>query len=388
MKRQAKFVAMCLAVFLLIVTPINLVAAASSKPKSLNETMVSIGHTMEELFPILFSKRELNQKQQKQLIESVEKLASLFEGVKTHLDSKSPTYGISFDVVKAQLSQAKSANKYKNYNYTRSILKDLTTVCTSCHTQDSKLRTLFPNIKRRVFESDYQFAEFSYMTRNYDTAIEFLKKHLGSKKDIEEGELLSIMKQMMTIYIQIFYQPDKAIQLLTDLKDNPHHTKFSRKTLEEWLAGIKDLKKERSSLKTITNMDQLNLEVNRILGDLHEPGSAQFPNKRERITRLWLRGALYHYLNTNPSREEIPVVLYWLAIVDRSINFSIYYSLADMYLKECVIQYTSHPYARKCYEEYKENMILSYSGSRGTDIPDDIQDDLNNLKVLIEGVAK
>lgn len=388
MKRQAYPIAISFTLVVLCFTISHSFAGNTDSNKTLNETMVAIGYTMEELFPVIFNKQEADKKQQKQLKDSVEKLIVLFDRAKTHINTKSPTYRISFDVIKTQLAHARSANKYKNFNYTKSILKDVSSVCTSCHTQDMKKRSLFPNVKREAFGSDYEYAEFSYMTRDYKTAVEYLTKSINSNTEMEETELLSIMKQMITIYIQIYYQPDDAIELLNRLKNYKHHTKFSKKTLEEWLAGIAELKKDKRALNSIKNIDQLNIEVNKILGDLHEPGSAQFPNKRERIARLWLRGALYHYLNTKPSREEVPIILYWLAIVDRSINFSIYYSLSDMYLKECILEYTSHPYARKCFEEYKENIILSYSGSRGTDIPDDIQDELNALELRVKGVPK
>jgi CII-binding regulator of phage lambda lysogenization HflD len=388
MKRQAHPIAIYSILVFLVFSLTSSFAAKAESAKSLNETMVSIGYTMEGLFPILFDKQEADKKQQQQLTDSVEKLIVLFDRSKPHINAKSPTYRISFDVIKTQLTHARSANKYKNFNYTKSILKDITSVCASCHTQDTKIRTLFPNIKRDAFGSDYEYAEFSYMTRNYKTAVEYLTKFLDANTEVDEAELLSIMKQMITIYIQIYYQPDDAIALLNRLNKYKHHTKFSKKTLEEWLAGIAELKKDKDSLKTIKNIDQLNIEVHKILGELSEPGSAQFPNKRERIARLWLRGALYHYLNSRPPREEVPIILYWLAIVDRSINFSVYYSLSDMYLKECVLKYTSHPYAQKCFDEYKENIILSYSGSRGTDIPEDIQNELNALQLRINGVPK
>jgi len=387
MSRQVTPIAIYSVLTFFVITFLSLSSSAAPS-NSLNESMVKIGYTMEELFPILFTSEEPDAAEQKKLKDSVDKLNGLFDTVKPHIDAKSPTYKISFEVIKTQLAHAQSANKYKNFNYTKSILRDITTICTSCHTQDSKIRTLFPDVKREVFQSDFQYAEFNYMTRNYDRATKYYKKFLKEASDINEADLLSIMKQLVTINIQIYYRPDDAISLLEGLKGFKHHTKFTRKTLDEWLIGISELKKDKDSLKTIKTIDQLNLQVHKILGDLHEPGSAQFPNKRERIARLWLRGALYHYLNTKPSREEIPIILYWLAIVDRSVNFSIYYSLADMYLKECILNYTSHPYAHKCYEEYKENIILSYSGSRGTDIPEDIQNELDALKIRVEGAPK
>lgn len=388
MKRHIYLFAKNITLLSLVVTVVVLSSVSTAVAESLNKTMVEIGYTMEELFPILFDKQDPDSKQQKELKASTDKLIRLFDNAKPHIDAKSPTYGISFSVIKAQLAHAKSAIKYKNFKYSKSILRDITTVCASCHTQDSKTRSLFPNVKRSIFDSDMEYAEFNYITRQYDSAIEYFNKYLKNVSDIDEAELLSIMKQMITIYIQINYNPDEATKTLSSLKNYKHHTRFTKKTLDEWLAGIKELKNDPNTKEPVTDFKKLKLEVNKILGDLHEAGSAQFPNKRERIARLWLRGSLYHYLNNIPPKDEIPMILYWLAIVDQSINFSIYYSLSDMYLKECILKYTRHPYAQKCYDEYKENIILSYSGSRGTDIPEDIQQELEALQIRINGIPK
>ena len=387
MKRQRNFIVLLSVIFicLSILSPLTL--ASDKNGASLNKTMVGIGHTMEGLFPLMFDKNDINKEQKHKIQEGVDTLITLFENAKPHINKKSPTYGISFRVIKNQLGNAKAAVKHNNHAYAKSILKDITTVCASCHTQDMKTRTLFPNVKRDFFDSDLEYAEFSYITRQYDSAIDYFDRHLKSKETIDEADMLSIMKQIMTIYIQINYRPDDALKRLSAIKENKHHTKFTRKTLDEWIKGIKDLKKDPNTQKPVAKFKTLELEVHKILGDLHEAGSANYPNKRERISRLWLRGSLYHYLNTSPPASEIPMILYWLAIVDNSINFSIYYSLSDMYLKECMLKYTKHPYAKKCFDEYKENIILSYSGSRGTDVPEDIKQELKALQIRIEGVS-
>ena len=216
--------------------------AQAGSSDSLNKTMVEIGLTMEGLFPLLFDettfdKQEPDKKAQKKLKKSVKNLSTLFNKAKPHFNSKSPTYRISFEVIETQLSNALSAIKYKNYNYTKSILKDFTSVCTSCHTQDSKLRTLFPSVGRNSFSSDLEYAEFNYMTRNYETAIEFYNKHLAKVSIIQEAELLSIIKRIVTINIQIFDRPADAIKQLSSLENYKHHSKFSKKTLDEWLGN-------------------------------------------------------------------------------------------------------------------------------------------------------
>jgi len=369
---------------LLLVLSISAVFADKQTLSSVNPIMAQIGQTMDQMFPILFDDNKFSTPENKKYIaNAIQKLQELFKTAKPHFDSKSLTYRISFDVIDKQLSDATTAMKYNNENYARNILKDFVSVCTSCHTQDSKLRTLFSGTTRAHFSNNLQFAEFNYMTRNYPTAIKSYDIYVKNNKDLSEADLLTIMKRILTIYVQVYNRPEDAITELKKFKSYPHHTPFSAKNLEEWLVGLHDLVEQKVSKIKLTDFKQLKAQVYKILGPLDEPGSAEFPSKKEKVARVWLRGQLYHYLNTSPPKDEIPEILYWLAIVDRSINYSFYYSLADMYLKECMLQYTSHPFAKKCYDEYESYVTFSYSGSRGTDIPEDIQQELKALKVRV-----
>jgi len=380
--KQVKWLAAASIVVLVLIAATNIVEESSAD--SVNEVMVEIGQTMESVFPVLFDDEKIAQPaSQEQLNVVTKKLDALFNEAKPHFDKKSTTYRISYEVIDAQLTDAMIALKYNNYKHARNIFIEFITICSSCHTQDPKLRTLFSDIGRSHFGSDLQFAEFNYMTRNYDTAMTYYMKHLNSTSDISEIELMTVMKRILTINTQVYNRPEDALNQLAKLKNNPKHTKFSRKNLEEWLAGLEDLKNQQLSKVTNPNMEQLKSYVGKILGPLHEPGIAEFPSKKEKVARVWLRGQLYNYLNTLPPREETPEILYWLAILDRSTNYSFYYSLADLYLKECMLQYTSNPYAQKCYEEYEAYITFSYSGSRGTDIPEDIAQELKALKVRV-----
>ncbi|MCI0504955.1 MAG: hypothetical protein L0Z73_02480 [Gammaproteobacteria bacterium] len=380
--KHAKWLVIASVVVLALIATTNLFEKSSAV--SVNEIMVKIGQTVQGLFPVLFDEKAMEQSAgRQQLNDAVSKLDTLFNEAKPHFDIRSPTYRISFEVIHTQLADAMVAMKHDNYRHAINIVKEFVSVCSSCHTQDPQLRTLFSDVGRDRFGNDLQFAEFSYMTRNYVTAMAHYLKYLTSAGELSEADLMTVMKRILTINTQVYNRPEDALNELTKLRDNPRHTKYSRKNLEEWLAGLEDLRQQQVSAAASPDMAQLKLYVDKILGPLHDPGAADFPSKKEKVSRVWLRGRLYHYLNTLPPREEIPVILYWLAIIDRSTDYSFYYSLADMYLKECMLQYTSHPYAQKCYDEYEAYITFSYSGSRGTDIPDDIEQELKALKLRV-----
>ena len=263
----------------LIITISN--ASEKSDAASLNEVMVEIGQTIESVFPILFDNDKITQPaSQAQLKATTKQLDALFNEAKPHFDLKSTTYRISYEVIDAQLTNAMIAAKYNNYKHVRNIFKEFITICSSCHTQDPKLRSLFNDTGRSHFNSDLQFADFNYMTRNYDMALTYYMKHLNSTSDISEIELLTVMKRILTINTQIYNSPRDALNQLAKLKKYAKHTKLTSKNLNEWLAGLEELRNNELYKNNNPNMEQLEAYVKNILGPLHEPGSAEFPSMK------------------------------------------------------------------------------------------------------------
>ncbi|MDO9181111.1 MAG: hypothetical protein Q7U04_01820, partial [Bacteriovorax sp.] len=61
-----------------------------------------------------------------------------------------------------------------------------------------------------------------------------------------------------------------------------------------------------------------------------------------------------------------------------------FFSLGDLYLKDCIRKYPASPYAKKCYQEYSDSIEAGYSGSSGTDIPASERRELLKLKSLLK----
>ena len=157
------------------------------------------------------------------------------------------------------------------------------------------------------------------------------------------------------------------------------------RTLEQWELGLKQLETHNRPDPSKLSFEQLETYVHKYLGPLSRAGETLVPTKSEKVFHVWLQGLLYKYLNNNPHTDQAPKLLYWLALNARVTNYSYYYSLADLYLKECMLSHTQHPYAKKCYDEYREAVEFSYSGSLGTHIPEELQQELKQLRTKIYG---
>jgi hypothetical protein len=103
-------------------------------------------------------------------------------------------------------------------------------------------------------------------------------------------------------------------------------------------------------------------------------------NGESDITLLVASGVLSKYITDNPLSPQAPEILYWLSLAERRLSSTYFFSLSDLYLKDCITLYPKSPYAKKCYQEYEDNITFGFSGSKGTDIPIEEKQELDRLK--------
>ncbi len=356
-----------------------------AKDLTINQDMTKIGQTMTDLLPIIVNNKRFSLPSNQELIgKDIDRLIDLFAKVGPHFDAKSITYRVSYDVMFKHLQTTQSAHRTHNLVYTQALLRELVSICTSCHTQDNQSRTLFLGATRDTFDSDYHYAEFNYLTRNYPIAIEYYKRYLQAPRaEISEEKVLDTLRNLLIMQVQINQDPADALSTLTPYADSPKLSAYSRQTLHEWITGLYQLKKQPLPTKQQVSFKTIETLVHKYLGSLAEAGSSTIPEKPKQVLYIALRGLIYYELAQHPTEAQTPQLLYWLAVVDRSTRNSFYYSLSDLYLKECIVNYSKFPVAKNCYDEYEDYMLFSYSGSQGTSLPTDIQQEMDRLRKVV-----
>jgi len=371
-------------IFGILLVSCLLLGTAQARDTKLNTLMSQIGAEMTALYPLIYAQRKLTQTEIATVTSRLERMSTLFTQVGPHIKKRSTTYEISYEFIKPHLTEIIGAFKTKNTNYARSRMYGIGAICTSCHTQDTHLRTMFGGSSRNSFSSDYTYAEFNYLTRDYQKTEIFLDKHLKSDKHKTELQIIKPMQRLITIYTQIYDRPGDGAMLLRKYQDLRDHTPQTKAALKGWINGLTELAKTGVDKQKAPDFQTLETYVKKYLGKLDQPLPELFLDEDEQISRVWLRGQLYHYLNRKPKPDEIPKILYWLSICDRSIDYNFYFSLADLYLKDCIKNHSSHPYAKKCYAEYKEFVTTAYTGSGGTFLPIEVEDELFELKRMLK----
>ena len=183
---------------------------------------------MIDTYPLIVTQRELTVAEKRLLRANIKRLSELFESAEPFIRARSETYVVSYRFILEYLRETQRAIADKNLDYARSRLYGLGSICTSCHMQDTKLRTLFTGAGRERFPNDAAYAEFNFLTRNYDEAEKYFERDLRSGNAKTEYDVIQPLQRLIVIYTQIKNQPGAGADVLSKFVDLPTHTDTTR----------------------------------------------------------------------------------------------------------------------------------------------------------------
>lgn len=370
----------------LLVSFFNLAQVKSSDVKP---TMHALFMNMQKLEPYMVDDIAFKDKKNEKVIKS--SLKEMTELVKNaeHFNTirKSPTFKISAQAIENHFSEILKIYETGNKDYARWQLNSTVPLCMSCHTQaPSKSRKWHLDPKTNNKLSNFQKAELLFMGRDFDEALEIYDSIINNfpKNKVQASYVEKAMERKVVIFSRVNRNFKEGITSIENNLKNKNLPPYLEENAKAWAAlfriqirnGFPDPKKANDS--------EIKKYVDRELKTGLWDDMVEASNPRL-VKNLTVSGILYEYLNTNPNSKIKPEILYWLSLCDRQIKENLFYSLADLYLKECMNEYSKNPIAKKCFDEYKENTLLSYTGSAGTDLPEDVKKELDDLAIKVYG---
>lgn len=326
-----------------------------------------------------------NQAKNKELIKNLENISMMFQGAKHVEFFQKPGFRPSLDIINAHLSETIGSIKSGNYKFAQKRMHAMTSLCISCHTQmTDKLAANSFGIdlekeSSREFENHYAYANYLYLMRKFDKSITFYEKAITeslAKKD--DQVIFASLRKIISIYTKIDFNYKKANSFIEKYESNKKLPPLAISLLNNWRVSLNKWKKFDAK-----KVKSAKVFVDTYLAPLESSDLSSVQGEND-IAFLITSGVLTKFLSENMDQSLIPEALYWLAISERRLNESYFYSLSDLYLKECITKYSSSPFAPKCFAEYKENIEFGFSGSLGTDIPVEEKQELERLKKLLK----
>lgn len=302
---------------------------------------------------------------------------------------KQENFKFSRQVLEERIVDTERVFRLGRKSYARWQLASTASICMSCHTQLPGSDRLFGNFNdTSMFTSAYDRAEFLFSTRAFDKALQSYDEVIAKfpKNEASVFQVEKSLEREVAYYSRLKRNPTEAIaklELHLARKNLPDYLVMNIKSwiqqFTKW-TKVPILDPRTASDEQIVKFAKDNIEV--------KTSNSPVATNPNLVTYLKVSGVLFEYLETHPHTKATPQVLYWLSVCERSIESSFFYSLADMYLRECITKFPADPIAKKCYQQYELETTLGYTGSGGVRIPLEVRDDLNTLKQLVESKGK
>lgn len=358
--------------------------AAAKEPPAINAEMAGIGALMSHL---------LNERVLAEPKVAGERLAQLdarFRGLEAHAADRGPAFRITFATTIEQIGRTREAIELGTATpeSLRNLVHGIATTCAGCHTQDDKGQVLSYGRLAPATEDPLQQARFRYITRDYAGALQLFDSFLSSRPRLAyDAGVLEALEGELTILAQVYRDPQRGVTHFRQRLDRSggSMSRQVKKDLQAWVRGFEDVRKAR--LKgTDVGWADINAYARQYLMP-HEGTRLAVPEK-DKVVYLWLRGLMHEYMQANPADANMPQLLYWLALLDRALDYNLYYSLSDLYLKECMVRWPQTDTALQCFAEYERYVMFAYSGSGGEYIPAEVVDELARLRKLLDDARK
>jgi hypothetical protein len=324
---------------------------------------------------------------QRELIKNLTDISSAFKSARHVEYFQKPGFRPSLETINSHIDETISSIKSQNYIFAQSRLKAISALCVSCHSilSESASKNAFGEAinseKRSRFESDFAFANYLFLVRRFTEATFYFEQAIKNHLDTnvladpqKDHELYSSLRRVLSIYTKITFNPDKSEAFLKKYRDNQKLSPHIKAAIVQWIASLDKWKKfDPHKVKSI------HLFIGKYLAPL-EAHREKLLNGESDITLLVASGVLSKYITDNPLSPQAPEILYWLSLAERRLSSTYFFSLSDLYLKDCITLYPKSPYAKKCYQEYEDNITFGFSGSKGTYIPVEEKQELDRLK--------
>ncbi len=348
---------------------------------AVSETMHKLAADVRELLPIIYRYEQAEVPVDgKRVNDKIDTMLAHAEEIATSTPDRGDTWQISSDLLVNQLQQARDEFSQGREAHGMSLLRSATSVCVTCHTQDDRTAGWLMPAGESLGDG-FVAGEFLFMTRQYERAFEVYRHWLRSQETLPyENRTLTAFGRLLLTALQMRKSADDIGELLAEFAERESVNLALRKDLNDWIAGIRELQ-THTDISSHPDPETLRSLALQWLSDGdREAGGPIFITERQRPAIIWLRGELYRALTQEADRDRVADWLYWLALGDRVLEYRFYYSLADMYLKQCMLEYTDNPVAPLCYREYENYVEFFYSGSGGTHVPADIEAELDMLR--------
>lgn len=283
-----------------------------------------------------------------------------------------------------------------SYGESRYLLHNLTENCIACHSRLPETKgfpaatTFFKDVNVSGLPL-MERAQLQMATRQFDAALNTYEE-LFKSAETRTSEIIMMdgFVDYLKICVRVKQDINRPIPVLEAMRKRTDLPKFAAIQIDQWVASLKRLAKRRDKSGT-------ELQVARkLINDAQR--SSEFRMDRGRLVDyIYASRLLNSYVGAKDPgmsgategknkgiRNDLAEAYYLLGVTESMIGRSYWLSQTEFYLETAVRTAPHSRFAEKAYALLEEQVVVEFSGSAGTNVPDDMQKTLDDLRRLMK----
>lgn len=373
--------------WLLIIVALMGFAAHAKMPKW-NKRMQELSQALKDVMPEVVSQS----KDRKKLEQGARRLSELVHSLKVLPGGESmlppdadPSVSFISDIFEKEVHRAYSAVREGHTDYARGILRNVTAYCIACHGRTGSGPD-FAGVdltKQTQKMQGLQRAELLAATRQSDAAFDEFMKIVSDegKAGLRQLEWRRAVQRALLLAVRVKQDPDLALKVVEAAQKNSS-TQFVKQYTTGWKDAIVAWKREASAQPRTE--DGLYSEASRLYAAAI--AAQRFPLDHSADVYFLRATALAHnQLGLAPQGARSADAFLLIGQSHEVLNDPALWPIHEVYYMACIRRAPQTATSKKCFERYEESVYVGYSGSGGVSVPDDVLEQLAELKSLAFG---
>jgi len=346
-----------------------------------NQKMQTLYQSLVRILMDVSSDQYFNSEKNKTQIENhAKKLASLAHDLgKKDIQSpdQDPTVSMLSSLFADEAQHAYNELKRGNRAYARGILRSISGFCVACHTRHASGPEFpkLPNSLRTSSLMPIERAEFFAATRQYDLAQEEFKKIVESPAVLKRlFEWERALHQSLAIAVRVKKDPFQALEIVEKVLANKSAPFSLKQNAIQWKKSILEWKNE-GTRKALTQ-EGLYAEALRLTEQAHNFQKYRLDRSAD-ILYLRASSVIHDLLQLAPNGPHAADAFLMAGLcyeVLKPLNLE---DLHEIYYEACIKKVPHSNTSELCYKRYEESVFAGYTGSGGTDLPEDVKSRLS-----------
>jgi len=294
-----------------------------------------------------------------------------------------PTIQIVAGMLRRETKRAADELKRGNRAYARNILRSVPNYCIACHTRNST----GPQFDRLPFEptskslSTEERGEFFAASRQFDRAQgEFLKMIQDPQPTNQNNwNWEKAVHNSLAIAIRVKNDPLQAQEIVDAVLKTPNAPSFMKEDAKAWKKSIAEWREEPAH-QPMTE-EGLYAETLRLMSKARD--MQNYPMDRTAdVYYLRASATVHDLLQAAPNGVHAEDALLLAGISYEVLSPLKVEDLHEIYYEACIRRAPHSPTSELCYRRLEADTVLDYTGSGGTDVPDEVHQRLSELRGL------